>query len=893
MADVKYFKDLNPLATIPAAKIMAWQSDPIDSGGGFKQTKTEMTQDVADSSITGLDTTADTPKGAINENFDRAEVVNGHIIETINLVITSSGSVITASLDAATGSTLTFAFSTGLIPVDVSTPKTATLTAGSDTIPQENWLYVLRSDPTTLVSSIVGFPDDATIEYAPIGRLVVQSAATVQTDGVIKQHNYTDHIKSDGGIGHIHCINEWIRERWACYKSGVVQTITGSGTATVTYAVTSGTVKQLHTQLFPAFVNPATLYLVNDSVIPYKQITNIGGSILLDSTGATLNNRYYNLVIWGIASQTGTGQSKLFLNLPSGSYANQIGAEEDLSKYTNFGISQEYKGAAFLIAKILIRNIASSTFTVIPTDDDDLRGEVPNGVAGTSTAVGVEFPDGSMRVFNTADDTKKIAFDASGITTGNTRTITAEDKDVDMTDYAALSGRAGGQVIDGGDATTETLGLRNNAVDDKGITVKASGVIQSTETNYETLITDNADLTNKKYVDDAIGGVGAIHQTLIVDSPGKTSFILAQAAVNPTVAQLTVEGQVRIYGTDFTISGTTLTWNDPAGFTLQTDYVVQVWYDIDFAPNVYWSRTGIDLTPTNVDDNADMKKGYTQYGDGTSGGYSIIVWNNNLSTKPILLVNSSILSVSGYNTMKWVVADGTANAGKHLESYGGAAWDYVTTRSFSHSVRRSMGYAQNGNLSSGTRKIWNDEYDASTGNRRLSLNADGVIRTREQEEFAIDATQHWSRNNTAHPVAQDFYTNNDNMGQLFDCYWNGTNFISSSTTGNIRIWKKDGSLQIDTASGVAAGAVISFATSIVVSGATGNFTFNKDAIFKVYTTNVSSPPTSGQLTAAFGEPSAVGAGFTVYINDNNDNLIVWSVMSSGTSWFYNQWAKVI
>ena len=44
--------------------------------------------------------------------------------------------------------------------------------------------------------------------------------------------------------------------------------------------------------------------------------------------------------------------------------------------------------------------------------------------------------DGSFRISNTADETKKIAFDASGITASTVRTITMADADVDLADIA-------------------------------------------------------------------------------------------------------------------------------------------------------------------------------------------------------------------------------------------------------------------------------------------------------------------------------------------------------------------------------------------------------------------------------------------------------------------------
>lgn len=48
------------------------------------------------------------------------------------------------------------------------------------------------------------------------------------------------------------------------------------------------------------------------------------------------------------------------------------------------------------------------------------------------SSAGIKTRDGSSEVQNTADGTKKLAFDASRITTGNTRTLTMGDRDLDL-----------------------------------------------------------------------------------------------------------------------------------------------------------------------------------------------------------------------------------------------------------------------------------------------------------------------------------------------------------------------------------------------------------------------------------------------------------------------------
>jgi hypothetical protein len=61
-----------------------------------------------------------------------------------------------------------------------------------------------------------------------------------------------------------------------------------------------------------------------------------------------------------------------------------------------------------------------------------------NGVDVLTTVSAVEFDDSGFRVFDNTDNTKKIAFEVSGITTGTTRTTTMPDKDLTF-DYGTYT----------------------------------------------------------------------------------------------------------------------------------------------------------------------------------------------------------------------------------------------------------------------------------------------------------------------------------------------------------------------------------------------------------------------------------------------------------------------
>jgi len=126
-----------------------------------------------------------------------------------------------------------------------------------------------------------------------------------------------------------------------------------------------------------------------------------------------------------------------------------------------------------------------------------------------------------------------------------------------------------------------------------GTEVSLANVSNTIESDYplsytgHPTFTDATQIVDKKYVDDQIAaGAGVTHNVLTVATPGQTTFTLTNTPVDADRSILMLNGQGRDYGAgkDYTISGTTLTWNDPAGLTLKTADSFQIWYDITIAP---------------------------------------------------------------------------------------------------------------------------------------------------------------------------------------------------------------------------------------------------------------------------------------------------------------------
>ncbi len=311
---------------------------------------------------------------------DVLKIFNGAILEDHTVEVTSNGTIITLALDDS-ADFLSLFYNAAFTKIDV--PATATLTAGTDVLPVENYVYILQSAPTVLAVSTSSFPTG--VQFTPIAQVLCQSASSIQNDGAYKVHAWTDHLAGADGMGHLSHINKWIRNQHATWLSGGLLSFNGSGTTTVNTARTAAKILQLHEHDCDAIGSlpgtPADLHVVNDDTTAYRKTTNIA-SILLDSTGASLSNKYFALVFWGVVNED-PSECKIMCNLPSGSYNSEIGAVDDVNKYANYSIPAEFKGTGFLLHRMIcFWNSPLTAFTYYTNDGDDLRGTYPSTVAG-------------------------------------------------------------------------------------------------------------------------------------------------------------------------------------------------------------------------------------------------------------------------------------------------------------------------------------------------------------------------------------------------------------------------------------------------------------------------------------------------------------------------------
>lgn len=320
-------------------------------------------------------------KDALDYNADRLRPImrlfDGMIEETTAISVTSNGSVITLAVEKSGGGDLNPYFAGIRVPYDTSPADTIVLTAGTDTSPQTNYVFLTESGGTvTLTVNTTGFP--AGTPHVHLATVLCQSAASLQTDGPYKVHAWIDHLNDATADGHLSHINEKLRNIHATWISGVAPADLASA---LYLATTAGVVFQLHDHAMPARTMSGgpgdPVWIVNDPTTAYNRVTALSG-ITQDASGNPITNKYFNIVLWGAVSEDET-DCKLFINLPSDVYTTQAKADADLEATSNFAIPSQFVGTGFLIARYTLRDQAGALTQSLKTD---LRGQLPAGSPG-------------------------------------------------------------------------------------------------------------------------------------------------------------------------------------------------------------------------------------------------------------------------------------------------------------------------------------------------------------------------------------------------------------------------------------------------------------------------------------------------------------------------------
>jgi len=121
-----------------------------------------------------------------------------------------------------------------------------------------------------------------------------------------------------------------------------------------------------------------------------------------------------------------------------------------------------------------------------------------------------------------------------------------------------------------------------------------------------------SDVVEFWYITSASSTIGQVQETIPISFNGQTSIILSSLPVDGKAVQMYVNGDKEDYGTDYTVSGTTVSWIS-GDFSLVTTDVVEFWYVISGMSGGGGSQTlaqtlvlgnvtgGTDISMTNGD----------------------------------------------------------------------------------------------------------------------------------------------------------------------------------------------------------------------------------------------------------------------------------------------------
>jgi len=387
------------------------------------------------STATDMPDTAGTNTDHDNRYLQRT-FVNGSFKETFDAFVTSDGATIDMTLEQSNGGgDLIMQFSDFDTPLDCTPICTIELTAGSDIAPQANWIYIPQSTKV-LTKSTSAWP---TTEHIKVGFFFVQSATFVNiaNRGALINQNWNDHLAGTNNMGHMLHMAEVIRMHTGYFKGidgngsdNFIDIVTNVGTPDDVYIkTTSGFSYQAHLHSVPAkdMSDTDVMHVVNHNTTPYDDITNLNTQ-LTDADGDSMSGKYFNIIFGVIANKTGE-YTPLVMNLPTGSYNNLSTAIADSQNYDVLSGPREFlkdSTTGIFVARITFKHSVASggTWTVEATKD--LRAGILGGGSLSSNTV-TNFADNQFTIFDETDITKIVDFQASGITTGNTRTLTIPD----------------------------------------------------------------------------------------------------------------------------------------------------------------------------------------------------------------------------------------------------------------------------------------------------------------------------------------------------------------------------------------------------------------------------------------------------------------------------------
>lgn len=367
---------------------------------------------------------------------------DGSIIENHTLTIAQSGANVYAEIERQGGGDLAVQISGSIYYLNCTT-NTGTngkarilLANGTASSPYTNYIFLTVSGSSLSLSTSTQYPSSA---YAAIGVVSLLTATFTQTNGALCTCPFIASQVSNG-IGRVPLLIKRLLAQGAQYSSGLVPTVTINTSTepdSVDISITSGNAYLSEIVSIPSLqISSNGCYVANASGLgtlqKYQKVTNINQLMETAAGVAITNNNRYNLVFFVTAA------GKLFVNLPSATYANNIDAYNDINNTAVNTVPAELHDAALLLIKLPLHYTTNSggTFLFInPVGMPqyiDLRGTTIGVSQSSSYGLTPIFADSSFQILDSTDSTSILNFNAANISPATTRTITMPDYDVDL-----------------------------------------------------------------------------------------------------------------------------------------------------------------------------------------------------------------------------------------------------------------------------------------------------------------------------------------------------------------------------------------------------------------------------------------------------------------------------
>jgi hypothetical protein len=386
-------------------------------------------------------------------------LTDGVAVDPVLVTIVNTAGTLYAEVELPGSGDVRFIFNSTIHTLDCTTgagtggKARIALTAGADVNnPVKNYVRVIDNGADAILEAATS---KSSGEHANVATVTVADTVTFDSVGPYQFQRFTESLVRND-LGMHHWARDKIRSEHASWISGAAPTlqitVNGGSADNVHLDTSAGVIKQLHDQTWPAQDDGP--YYFGNGTTPYAQLTDLNGT-LFESDGSAISNATYSLVIWGAMNATG-GDSKVYVNLPSGVYAGASNAINDRDNFADYNVPAAFRGVGFMIARVVLSHSPANSGTWTEEAVIDLRGAQPGTLGGGATpTVAATFADSQFQVFNNDDPTKVATFDVSGVTAGEVSDLAVPDADGTIALQSAISETCAAGVA----SMTVTLGI--------------------------------------------------------------------------------------------------------------------------------------------------------------------------------------------------------------------------------------------------------------------------------------------------------------------------------------------------------------------------------------------------------------------------------------------------